>query len=105
MKETPKPPKQKESKGKLKAPVMTDINTQKLFRQAVTSPSEYDGTKKEFTTWWSNMQLYLLGYASISDEGKIIAVLSREMPHFGHKRRKKMLLKETLGSLMNSKCS
>ena len=55
---------------------MTDIDTQKLFRQAVASPSEYDGTKKEFATWWSNMQLYLLGYASISDEGKIIAVLS-----------------------------
>ena len=55
---------------------MTDIDTQKLFRQAITSPSEYDGTKKEFATWWSNMQLYLLGYASISDEGKIIAVLS-----------------------------
>ena len=76
-KETPKPPpKQKELREKLRAPVMTDINTQKLFRQAVASPSEYDGTKKEFTTWWSNMQLYLLGYASISDEGKIIAVLS-----------------------------
>ena len=43
---------------------MTDIDTQKLFRQAIASPSEYDGTKKEFTTWWSNMQLYLLGYAS-----------------------------------------
>ena len=77
LKETPQPPKQKEPKGKLKAPVMTDIDTQKLFRQAVASPSEYDGTKKEFATWWLNMQLYLLGYASISDKGKIIAVLSR----------------------------
>ena len=55
---------------------MTDIDTQKLFRQAVASPSEYNGTKKEFATWWLNMQLYLLGYASISDEWKIIAVLS-----------------------------
>ena len=55
---------------------MTDIDTQKLFRQAVASPSEYDETKKEFATWWSNMQLYLLGYASISDKGKIIAMLS-----------------------------
>ena len=54
---------------------MTDIDTQKLFRQAITSPSEYDGTK-EFSTWWLNMQLYLLGYASISDKGKIIAMLS-----------------------------
>ena len=58
---------------------MTDIDTQKLFRQAATSPSEYNGTKKGFATWWSNMQLYLLGYASISDEGKIIAVLSHLM--------------------------
>ena len=56
---------------------MTDIDTQKLFRQAVASPSEYDGTKKVFATWWSNMQLYLLGYSSISDEGKIIVMLSR----------------------------
>ena len=50
LKETPKPPKQKEPKEKLKASVMTDIDTQKLFRQAVASPSEYDGTKKEFAT-------------------------------------------------------
>ena len=55
---------------------MADIDTQKLFRQAVASPSDYDGSKKDFTNWWLNMQLYLLGYASISDEGKIIAVLS-----------------------------
>ena len=86
---------------------MTDIDTQKLFRQAVASPSEYDGTK-EFATWWSNMQLYLLGYASISDEGKIIAMLShltKGDATFGHKQRKKMLLKETLGSLTSSKHS
>ena len=69
----PKPPKQKEPKGKSKALDMTNIDTQKVFRQAVASPNEYNGTKKEFATWWSNMQLYLLGYASISDEGKIIA--------------------------------
>ena len=76
-KETPKPPpKQNGLKGKLKAPVMTDIDTQKLFRQAVTSPSKYYGAKKEFATWWLNMQLYLLGYTSISDEGKLIAMLS-----------------------------
>ena len=55
---------------------MTDIDTQKLFRQAIASPNENNGTKKEFAAWWSNMQLYLLGYASISDEGKIIAILS-----------------------------
>ena len=70
------PPKQKEPKGKSKEPTMTDIDTQKLFRQAVASPSNYDGSKKDFANWWSNMQLYLLGYASISDEGKIIAILS-----------------------------
>ena len=45
LKDTPRPPKQKEPKGKSKAPVMTDIDTQKLFRQAVTSPNEYNGTK------------------------------------------------------------
>ena len=57
LKEMPQPQKQEEPEEKSKAPVMTDIDTQKLFRQAVTSPSEYDGTKKEFATWWSNMQL------------------------------------------------
>ena len=56
---------------------MTDIDAQKLFRQAIASPSKYKGTKKEFATWWLNMQLYLLGYASISDEGMITAMLSR----------------------------
>ena len=74
-KETPQPlPKQKEPKGKSKEPTMTDIDTQKLFRQAVAYPSNYDGSKKDFTNWWLNMQLYLLGYASISDEAKIIAI-------------------------------
>ena len=52
---------------------MADIDTQKLFRQAVASLSDYNGSKKDFANWWLNMQLYLLGYASISDEGKIIA--------------------------------
>ena len=55
---------------------MADIDTQKLFRQAVASPSDYNGSKRDFANWWLNMQLYLLGYASISDKGKIIAVLS-----------------------------
>ena len=40
LKETPRPPKQKEPKGKLKAPVMTDIDTQKLFR-----------SQRRFTFW------------------------------------------------------
>ena len=56
---------------------MADIDTQKLFRQAVASPSDYDGSKKDFANWWSNMQFYLLGYASILNKGKIIALLSR----------------------------
>ena len=55
---------------------MTDIDTQKLFRQALASPSDYNRSKRDFANWWSNMQLYLLGYASISDEGKIITILS-----------------------------
>ena len=105
LKETPKPPKQKESKGKSKAPVMTDIDTQKLFRQAVASPSEYDGTKKEFATSWLNMQLYLLGYASISDEGKIIAMLSRLTKGDAVFWAQAKLLKETLGSSTSSKHS
>ena len=85
---------------------MTDINTQKLFRQAIASPSEYDGTKKEFTTWWSNMQLYLLGYASISDEGKIIAMLSHlTKGDAAFWAQVKKELKETLGNLTSSKHS
>ena len=58
LKETPRPLKQKELKGKSKAPVMTDIDTQKLFRQAIASPSKYDGTKKEFAPWWSNLRKF-----------------------------------------------
>ena len=50
------------------------------FRIAVgtNSPNKTLYCSKEvYDKWYSNMQLYLLGYASISDEGKIIAVLSR----------------------------
>ena len=87
---------------------MTNIDTQKLFRQAVASPSKYDGTKKEFTTWWSNMQLYLLGYASISDEGKIIAMLSRLTKGdaaFWVQAKKEDVIKGNLRKLTSSKHS
>ena len=75
---------------------MTDIDTQKLFRQVVTSPSKYDGTKKEFATWWSNMQLYLLGYASISDEGKILSCLTKGDATFWAQARKEDIIKGNL---------
>ena len=84
---------------------MTDIDTQKLFRQAITSPSEYNRAKKEFATWWSNMQLYLLGYASISDKGKIIAMLShltKGDATFWAQAKKEDVIK---GNLTNSKHS
>ena len=43
----------------------TEEDTQKLFRQAVSAPDNYDGNRKEFTNWWANMQIYLMGYQKI----------------------------------------
>lgn len=56
---------------------MSNDETQKLFRQAVADPKEFDGNRAMFAEWWANMQLYLLGYEKIPDVGRIIAVLTR----------------------------
>ncbi len=56
---------------------MTTTDKNKLFRQIVSDPGDFDGNRIKFEAWWNNMQIYLMGYAGVDDIARVMAVLSR----------------------------
>jgi hypothetical protein len=53
-----------------------DDDDAKLYRQLASSPEDYDGNHTKFANWWTNMQMYMMGYNKINSVGRIIGVLS-----------------------------
>ncbi len=56
---------------------MSTTDQNKLFRQIVSDPGDFDGDRSKFEAWWNNMQIYLMGYTGVNDIAKVMAVLTR----------------------------
>ena len=63
--------------AEMAAELKKEDDPKKLYRKVVADPGEFDGNKKKFNAWWLNVQLWMLGYESMPDLAKIIAVLTK----------------------------
>ena len=49
----------------------------KLYRKVAADPGDFKGSREKFEGWWENMQLWLMGYSTLTNAAKIIAIITR----------------------------